>query len=75
MRSDSLARALLGARPSVLVALAASPRSPRKATGSSTDTSRIVSVGGSITEIVYALGEEERLVARDSTSVYPRSGA
>ncbi|WP_417686746.1 heme/hemin ABC transporter substrate-binding protein [Roseibium sp.] len=33
--------------------------------------SRIVSVGGSITEIVYALGEKERLVARDSTSTYP----
>ncbi|PSJ61763.1 heme/hemin ABC transporter substrate-binding protein [Kumtagia ephedrae] len=36
------------------------------------DPSRIVAVGGSITEIVYALGEEKRLVARDSTSVYPR---
>ena len=33
--------------------------------------SRIVAVGGSVTEIVYALGEEERLVARDSTSTYP----
>jgi iron complex transport system substrate-binding protein len=35
------------------------------------DTSRIVSIGGSITEIVFALGEEKRLIARDSTSVYP----
>lgn len=35
------------------------------------DTSRLVTVGGSLTEIVYALGEEERLVARDSTSTYP----
>lgn len=33
---------------------------------------RIVAVGGSITEIVYALGEEKRLVARDSTSLYPQ---
>mgnify|MGYP000297362209 CR=1 FL=1 len=33
--------------------------------------SRIVSVGGAITEIVYALGEEDRLVARDTTSNYP----
>ena len=32
---------------------------------------RIVAVGGSITEIVYALGEEGRLAGRDSTSVYP----
>jgi iron complex transport system substrate-binding protein len=35
------------------------------------DASRLVAVGGSITEIVYALGEEEHLIARDSTSVYP----
>lgn len=33
--------------------------------------SRIVAIGGSVTEIVYALGEEKRLAARDSTSVYP----
>jgi iron complex transport system substrate-binding protein len=37
------------------------------------DSSRIVSIGGSITEIVYALGEEGRLIARDSTSVYPEA--
>lgn len=35
------------------------------------DTSRVVAIGGSLTEIVYALGEEGRLAARDSTSVYP----
>lgn len=35
------------------------------------DTSRVVAVGGSLTEIVYALGEEGRLIARDSTSVFP----
>ncbi|MER8675060.1 hemin ABC transporter substrate-binding protein [Mesorhizobium sp. M0615] len=35
------------------------------------DTSRIVAIGGSITEIVYALGEEGHLVSRDSTSRYP----
>ncbi|TYC48268.1 ABC transporter substrate-binding protein [Rhodobacterales bacterium] len=32
---------------------------------------RIVAVGGSVTEIVYALGEEDRLIARDSTSTFP----
>lgn len=37
------------------------------------DTSRIASVGGSVTEIVYALGEEDKLVARDSTSLYPEA--
>ncbi|RCS24554.1 hemin ABC transporter substrate-binding protein [Phyllobacterium salinisoli] len=35
------------------------------------DSSRLISIGGSLTEIVYALGEEKRLVARDSTSLYP----
>lgn len=35
------------------------------------DKSRIASVGGSITEIVYALGEQGNLIARDSTSTYP----
>lgn len=37
------------------------------------DTSRLVSVGGDITEIVYALGEESRLIARDTTSIYPEA--
>ncbi len=35
------------------------------------DTSRVVTVGGSLTEIVYALGEEGKLIGRDSTSVFP----
>jgi iron complex transport system substrate-binding protein len=35
--------------------------------------SRIVAIGGSITEIVYALGEEERLIARDTTSIFPEA--
>src|SRR3954470_13185506 len=35
------------------------------------DTSRIAAIGASITEIVYALGEEGHLVARDSTSRFP----
>ena len=34
---------------------------------------RVVSLGGGVTEIVYALGEEKRLVARDTTSNYPES--
>jgi iron complex transport system substrate-binding protein len=34
---------------------------------------RVVSVGGDVTEIIYALGEEGRLVGRDSTSVYPQA--
>lgn len=37
------------------------------------DTSRLVSIGGSLTEIIYALGEEGRLVARDQTATWPEA--
>ena len=33
--------------------------------------SRIVSLGGSVTEIIFALGQQDRLIARDTTSTYP----
>ncbi|WP_332060337.1 heme/hemin ABC transporter substrate-binding protein [Bartonella sp. CB74] len=36
------------------------------------ENARIVSIGGALTEIVYALGAQDRLIARDSTSVYPQ---
>jgi iron complex transport system substrate-binding protein len=32
---------------------------------------RIVSIGGAITEILYALGAEDRIIAVDTTSLYP----
>jgi iron complex transport system substrate-binding protein len=35
------------------------------------DSSKIVTIGGAVTEIVYALGEENRIIGRDSTSVFP----
>ncbi len=34
---------------------------------------RIAAIGGSITEIVFALGQQSQLVARDSTSRYPEA--
>lgn len=37
------------------------------------DNSRLVSIGGSLTEIIYALGEEGKLIARDSTATYPEA--
>ncbi len=36
---------------------------------------KVVSIGGSITEIVFALGQQDRLVAVDSTSLYPQAAA
>ena len=35
------------------------------------DPARIVSIGGAITEILYALGFEDRLAGVDATSLYP----
>jgi len=35
------------------------------------EAKRIVSLGGSVTEILYALGVEDRIVGIDSTSLYP----
>lgn len=37
------------------------------------DTTRLVSVGGDVTEIIFALGEQDRLIARDTTSMYPEA--
>lgn len=63
-------------RPTLAAAMALSllPAAPAPATENLAvfaDTTRIAAIGGSITEIVYALGEEGHLVARDSTSRYP----
>jgi iron complex transport system substrate-binding protein len=67
---------LLMRRLGAVVLVAVLSAAPLKAEEGKTvfaDKSRIVSIGGSITEIVYALGEEGRLIARDSTSVHPEA--
>ena len=68
-------RATLAPMLGVLLAVAMQPAKAEEGTTVFSDTSRIASIGGSITEIVYALGEEGRLVARDSTSTYPEAAA
>jgi iron complex transport system substrate-binding protein len=45
---------------------------PSDATPAITDASRIVALGGDVTEILYALGAEPQIVAVDSTSLYPK---
>lgn len=65
-----VSRLLGGAGFALAVALAG----PGLAEGENlADAQRIVAIGGSVTEIVYALGEEGRLVARDTTSGYPEA--
>ncbi|MGV0909511.1 heme/hemin ABC transporter substrate-binding protein [Martelella sp. FOR1707] len=39
------------------------------------DTSRLVTIGGSVTEIIYALGAGDNIVGRDTTSAYPPEAA
>jgi iron complex transport system substrate-binding protein len=40
-------------------------------TGAAGDAERIVAIGGTVTEIIYALGEGDRVVAVDTTSLFP----
>ncbi|MBZ9732268.1 hemin ABC transporter substrate-binding protein [Mesorhizobium sp. CA18] len=68
-------RAALAPMLGVLLAVVLQPAKADEGMTVFSDSSRIVSIGGSITEIVYALGEEGRLVARDSTSSYPEAAA
>jgi iron complex transport system substrate-binding protein len=49
----------------------AAPSLTQESAGVFPASAKIVAIGGSVTEIVYALGEQDRLAARDSTSTYP----
>ena len=59
-------RWVIGALAGLLAVAPASASEMRRA-----KATRIVTVGGALTEIVYALGMEERLVGIDTTSLYP----
>lgn len=48
---------------------------PAPAADTGANARRIVAIGGSVTEIVFALGEGGRVVGRDTTSVYPPEAA
>ncbi|RFC69506.1 MULTISPECIES: heme/hemin ABC transporter substrate-binding protein [Mesorhizobium] len=62
-----------GLAAAFLLAVSFAGISQSEETSTLSDTSRVVAIGGSITEIIYALGAQDRLVARDSTSVYPEA--
>lgn len=65
--------ALLTAAMLTCFAVAATVGAPFANEDSDASSNKIVSIGGSVTEIVFALGQEHRLVARDTTSVYPEA--
>lgn len=57
---------------SILLLIAGVIAAPAAATDvRGTHANRIVAIGGAVTEIVYALGLENRLVGVDTTSLYP----
>lgn len=61
--------ALIGVVLPALVALA--PLQAAASDKGNAEAKRIVAVGGTITEILYALGAGDRVIARDSTGTYP----
>jgi iron complex transport system substrate-binding protein len=67
--------AALLALPVIVLAPARGDSVPRRDAGGRTvvvqDPRRIVSIGGAVTEILYALGLDDRIVAVDTTSLYP----
>jgi heme transport system substrate-binding protein len=58
-----------------LIAIAVGCVNAARAAGVNVDTvpdaSRIVSIGGAVTEILYALGQDDKIVGVDTTSLYP----
>lgn len=66
------------AASALLACLTITPDAPAHAAGQAETgqtASRIVSVGGTVTEIIYALGAGDRIVAVDSTSLYPEDAS
>jgi iron complex transport system substrate-binding protein len=76
MISPRLLARCLARRLSALALALAMAASPALAVDQTENgATRVVAIGGSITEIVYELGQHARLVARDSTSQYPQDAA
>ncbi|MBZ9794760.1 hemin ABC transporter substrate-binding protein [Mesorhizobium sp. ES1-4] len=73
-RLSALRGSMIGSTISLSLAFAAlQPAGAAEGVSVFADPSKVAAIGGSITEIVYALGEEKHLIARDSTSRYPKA--
>jgi len=64
-------RTLPALAAALLAASLSTPALPAAELQKFADPSRLVSIGGSLTEIIYALGADELLVARDQTALFP----
>lgn len=58
-------KSILSLSAAIIVTLSAS--------AAPTEANRIVSIGGDVTEIIFALGEGDRVIARDTTSTIPEA--
>ena len=56
---------------STVVALVAATFGTSASAADDAEAKRIIAIGSSVTEIVYALGQQDRLVGRDRTSTFP----
>ncbi len=72
MTADGVTRPRSAGRRAALALLCATALLPGLARAQATAT-RVVSLGGTVTEIVYALGAGERLVGVDDSSIYPEA--
>jgi len=73
MRKEPQSKRLRAMAFSVVASISSFAAAPDVLAADKLDTSRLVSVGGDVTEIIYALGEQNRLIARDTTSMYPEA--
>ncbi|MBB3317039.1 iron complex transport system substrate-binding protein [Rhizobium sp. BK181] len=73
MRKEPQSKRLRAMAFSVAAIISSFAAAPDVMAADKLDTSRLVSVGGDVTEIIYALGEQDRLIARDTTSMYPEA--
>ncbi|MBY5935628.1 ABC transporter substrate-binding protein [Tateyamaria omphalii] len=55
-------------RDFIALSLALAATQPTRVLAATQDT---IAIGGDVTEIIYALGQQHRLLARDATSTYP----
>lgn len=57
------------------VVFAACAKQQRESNQPNADAMRVVSVGGAVTETIYALGQESKLVGTDTSSVFPEAAS
>lgn len=69
--SNKAGPSLIAIMTALLFALMALAVSAQQSTSPPSPHSDVLSIGGSVTEIVVALGQQHRLKARDTTSSYP----